>query len=152
MPSETTKYFYEEIKLITEGIGKTDLTEKLIEAAKEQNLEKMKLISRQFKRDNLELWGRMSLFYEEYGEDKIKIFYETPTDDLYLYNTDDIIPINLVTFMALSEECLDEVDLFINWRELQIALENTSYKEIAEQMDMTAITDLNTLMEAYDGL
>lgn len=151
MPSETVKYFYEEIKLITEGIGKTGLSEKLIEAAKEQDLDKMKSISRQFKKDNLELWGRIALFYEEYGENKLRIFYETPTDHLYLYNPDDIDPINLVTFMALSEECLDEVDLFTNWRELKVALENRGYNEIAEYMNQTSINDLDTLIDAYDS-
>ena len=148
MPSEKVKYFYEEIKLITEGIGKTDLPEKLIEAAKEQDLDKMKLISRQFKKDNLELWGRIALFYEEYGEGKLTIFFEVATDYGYSYNPDDIEPINLIALMALSEECLNEVDLFSNWKEFKVALENKGYKEIAEYLNETSIEDLNTLMDA----
>lgn len=149
MSSEKVKYFYEEIKLITEGISKTDLSEKLIEAAKEQDLEKMKSISRQFKKDNLELWGRMSLFYKEYCEEGLHIFYyEMEYDGLYPYNPEEIDPRNLIVLMALSESCLDETDLFANWRDFKFCLSNRGYKEIAMQMELTSISDLEDLMAA----
>ena len=144
---ERIKYFYEEINLITAGIGKTDLSQKLIEAAKEKDFDKMKSISRQFKRDNLELWGRMALFYEEYGECKLTIFYEEDDDDCFLYNPDDIDPIDLIVFMALSEKCVDEIDLFYDWEQLQPALEIRGYKNIAENMNESAIEDLYSLMD-----
>lgn len=151
MPSETVKYFYEEIKLITEGIGKTGLPEKLIEAAKEQDLDKMKIISRQFKRDNLELWGRMDLFYEDYGEeDHVIIFYAEPDDKLFPYNPNDIEPLNLIALQALSKESVIETDLFMDWRQLQDSIETKGYKEIAEYMENTGINDLNDLIRAYE--
>ena len=144
---ERIKYFYEEIYLITAGIGKTDLSEKLIEAAKEENLDKMKSITRQFKKDNLELWRRMALFYEEYCKEKINIFYEEDDEDWYLYNPDDIEPIDLIVLMALSEKRVDEVDLFYDWTQLQPALENRGYKNIAENMNERAINNLYSLMD-----
>lgn len=148
MPSETVKHFYEEIKLITEGIGKTDLSEKLILAAKEQDLDKMKSISRQFKKDNLELWGRMSLFYEEYNEHSPRIFC-LDNKEGYIYNQDEINPINLSILLILSDESLDETGMFKNWRRLQYSLEEDGYKELAEFMDDTCINYLECLIEAF---
>lgn len=145
--SEKVKYFYEEIKLITEGIGKTDLSERLIEAAKEHHLDDMKLISRQFKKDNLELWGRMALFYEEYSEDEPEIF--GMVEGLYEYNSNDIDPVNLCILLVLSFEKVCDNMLFKDWRELQTEVSKKGYTEIAEQMTATTVDSFDFLIAAY---
>ena len=149
MPSETVKYFYEEIKVITEGIGKTDLSEKLIEAAKEQNLDKMKLISRQFKRDNLELWGRIALFYEEYCVSEPKIFGDEEVG-LYKYYPSEIDPLNLCILLAHSFESLNETMIFEDWQELQSAISKKGYLEIANYMDDRCFDSLEVLVKAFN--
>ena len=148
MSSETIKYFYEEIKLITEEIGKTGLPEKLIEAANEQNLNKMELISRQFKKDNLELWGRIALFYEEYCESKLEIFGNEAVG-LYQYYPSEIDPLNLCVLLALSFGNVDESILFADWRDLQSAISKEGYLKIANCMENTYFDNLKFLIDAY---
>lgn len=143
MHNRTIKHYYREIKFLAAEIGRIGLPKKFIEAAKKRDTYKMEEIFKEFKKDNPELWKRVNDFYERCV---YKIFYN---DGGYVYDPDEIDPINLCIIFAMSDFEMDETILFENWNVFQEAFRKKGYNNIANYLDKTSISTFNDLIQAY---
>ena len=69
------KYFYKEIEYVVTTIWRLGLTDRLVEAAKTQNLDLMEEILKELKIHHSEFWERIQEFYKDYEDEGCPIIF-----------------------------------------------------------------------------
>ena len=143
MHNQTIKHYYGEIKFLAAEIERLGLPIKFIEAAKKQDKHKMEVIFEEFTKNNPELWKRLNAFYERCI---YKIFYNNGG---YVYDPDEIDPVNLCIIFAMSDFEMDETIIFEKWNVFQEAFRKRGYNNIANYLNKSSISTFNDLIQAY---
>ena len=143
------KYFYKEIEYVTTTIWRLGLTDRLIEAAKQQNLEKINLIVEEFKGHHPDFWKRMLELYNDYESERCTtIFARERNNEYYEYDSSKIHPVNIVCLCALSDTVMNPDTLFEDYKTLKIALQEEGYFEIADYIEKDELSELSDLVRA----
>jgi len=142
------KYFYKEIEYVATTIWRLSLTYILIEAAKQQDLEKMNIIVEEFKKHHYVFLDKMSELYNDYeSENWPTIFGES--DEYYNYDSSKIHPISIICLCALSNTVMNPDTLFEDYKTLKIALQEEGYFELADYIEKDELSELSDLVKAF---
>lgn len=135
MKIEKRQFFYEKIKFFCNEIGRLGLPNKLIKAAKnKKNHNKVFKVFEEFKTNNTELWEEMQEFYNIYSKIREpQIFYGEYTEQgkekgLFKYDPKEIDPLNLAFLFVLSEQKIEDDDVFENYLDFIVEIENVDVK------------------------
>ncbi len=144
------KYFYKEIEYVATTIWRLGLTDRLVEAARQQNLEKINLIVKEFKRSHPEFWKRMlELYYDYQSENWPTIFTRETNNEYYIYDSLKIKPMDLICCCALSDIVMCPDDLFDDCKILKIALQEEGYFELADYIEKDELSQVSDLLKAF---
>lgn len=143
------KYFYKEIEYAATTIWRLGLTDRLIEAAKQQNLGKINLIFEEFKDHHPISWNRMSELYADYQSETWPIIFGKDRTESYSYNSAEIHPVNIICLCALSNTVMDLDSLFEDYRTIKVALQEKGYFELADYIEKDELSELTDLIDAY---
>mgnify|MGYP003289521375 CR=1 FL=1 len=145
----TVKYFYKEIEYVTTMIWRLGLTNRLIEAAKQQDFEKINLIVKEFKEHQPELWNRMCELYNDYSNEIWPTIFGNDKYEYYVYDSSKINPLNIICCCALSNTDMNPDTLFDDHMILKIALQEEGYFEFADYIEKDEFSELSDLVKAY---
>ena len=143
------KYFYQEIEYVTTTIWRLGLTNRLIEAAKQQNIEKINLIVDEFKANHPVFWYRISELYVDYKSETWPMIFGKDSTESYTYDSAEIHPVNIICLCALSNKVMDPDSLFEDYRPLKVALQEEGYFELADYIEKDELRELSDLVKAY---
>ena len=132
--SENVKEIYGEIKKITEMIGKIFPSLEIITAAKKQDRDTLLAISENAEKEHPELLEQISNLIQKYkrmNNPKIFSWEENLKEELYVFDSSEIDPFNLIILLMLNKGRISEWDLFDYYRELIVQLERCSLNQLA---------------------
>ena len=131
MPEE----FYKQIIELTSEVKMTEVSKKIVEAAKSGNATEVESVFDGFKSERKELYEKIVAFKKSYEEaEKPTIFARTSevanSKNLIVYDSETLDPFHLYIFFFISE-ILDE-DVFEDVLVLAEALDDTGHPKMAD--------------------
>ena len=115
----TRQEYADKIRKLTKELEKLDAPKIFFKFAKGKTTDEMEKFVEEFKENHpSHVWEEMETLFFDYEQDqRPEIFHvdgsmEEYSEDTVLYNPEEINPASLIILMALSEERMDDMDLF----------------------------------------